>query len=186
MNKINNIPNWCKVVWCLAWVAMVYVWFVAPIISTAYADTFEFLICPKDSVEDLRIKKGDIICIKEYPSNGMGTETRKRVICLLVQNLTSEELVYFKEAYFEDGVRPDIDDEEQPDKVAKRRHYIDIDELLDNVYPSADLSRYQDYNDDYQPLYDNKVFIDADALPLNFDMIFDKYSGFEHGGKAHE
>ena len=155
------------------------------IVGPVYADTFEFLICPKDSVEDLRIKKGDIICIKEYPSNGMGIVTRKRVICLLIQNLTPEEVIYFAETYYTDGIRPDIDDG-QPDKVAKRRHYIDIDELLAYVYPSADLSRYQDYNDDYQPLYDNEVFIDADALPLNFDMIFDKYSGFEHGGKAHE
>jgi len=157
-----------------------------PQIDSVFADTFEILICPKDSVEDHRIKKGDIICVKEYPSTGMGIETRKRVICLLVQNLTAEEIVYFKEEYYEGGVRPQMEDAEQPDKVAKRRHYIDIDELLDNVYPSADLSRYQDYDDDYQPLYDNEVFIDADALPLNFDMIFDKYSGFEHGGKAHE
>ncbi len=117
------------------------------------------LVCKDES--DLasghkRKKEGDVIAMVQYPWT-WSTLERKRVLIVVVDNLQDE---YYEELASASSSAND-----------KRKYKMPFDIPRDGWYPSLDLDRVRDPNDEYQPLKDLSIVIDAAE---EYSMFYNK------------
>lgn len=136
---------------------------------------FELAIRAYDQ-EDLpsghkRSKQGDVIACNPYPHD-WGDLERKHFLIVIVDGLTARQsCALCSSCYDEDKVDEEVDIENPPQKVAKRRFKLPVDILASISEITINYVLLEDENVDYQPLKDADYAFDFSTD----EMLYDKY-----------
>lgn len=127
-------------------------------------------------------KEGDIITVKQFEERARyaGIKVRSRRLFLMVEGLERAAMLRLKERYIDPYPVDKSDPMWDTENYGKRRYCIPL-ERIKELFPTFDIDRAKDLNDEYQPFLtldtETGYWLSNEAAVMVNGLIFDKITG---------